>query len=65
MVVKVEFYSDGDKIGADYNGSDGWGITWADYTEGSYTITAKATDDRGATTSSPEIEIRVRAPRRR
>jgi hypothetical protein len=66
-VVKVEFYAGGNKIGADYDGSDGWGITWADYTQGSYTITAKATDDRGATTTSPEIEIEIRAsppPRR-
>ena len=66
-VVKVEFYAGGKKIGTDYDGSDGWGITWADYSQGSYTITAKATDDRGATTTSPEIEIEIRAsppPRR-
>jgi len=66
-VAKVEFYAGGNKIGADNDGSDGWGITWADYTQGSYTITAKATDDRGATTTSPEIEIEIRvsAPIRR
>jgi len=64
-VVKVEFYSDGDKIGSDNDGSDGWDTSWPDCTPGTYTFTAKATDDRGATTTSPEIEITVRPPGRR
>jgi hypothetical protein len=67
MVVKVEFYADGNEIGADNDGSDGWGIMWADCTEGSYKLTARATDNRGATASSTEIEIQIRVlpPRRR
>ncbi len=67
IVVRVEFYANGDKIGADDDGSDGWGIVWADCPEGSYKLTAKATDNLGATTSSTEIEIEIgvsRPPRR-
>jgi hypothetical protein len=61
-VVRVEFYADGSKIGADNDGSDGWGIVWPDCPQGSYKLTAKATDNLGATTSSTEIEIRVIPP---
>ena len=64
-VVRVEFYADGNEIGADNDGSDGWGIMWADCTEGSYKLTAEATDNLGATTRSTEIEIRVVPPPRR
>lgn len=56
-VVTVEFYADGDKIGADNNGSDGWGIVWSCSTMGAYEVTAKATDNRGGTTTSPAIEV--------
>jgi hypothetical protein len=67
IIVRVEFYANGDKIGADDDGSDGWGIVWADCPEGSYKLTATATDNRGATTSSTEIDIEIgvsRPPRR-
>jgi hypothetical protein len=59
IVVRVEFYANGDKIGADEDGSDGWGIVWTDCPQGSYKLTAKATDNLGATTSSTEINITV------
>ena len=65
IVVRVEFYADGDKIGADDDGSDSWGIVWPDCPKGSHKLTAKATDNRGATTTSDEIEIRVTAGSRR
>jgi hypothetical protein len=67
IVLRVEFYADGDKIGVDNDGSDGWGIVWVDCPQGSYKLTAKATDNLGATTSSTEIEIEIRVsppPRR-
>jgi hypothetical protein len=67
IIVRVEFYADGNKIGADDDGSDGWGIVWPDCPEGSYKLTATATDNRGATTSSTPIEIEIgvsRPPRR-
>lgn len=63
MVVKVEFYAHGDKIGVDNDGSDGWGIVWPDCPQGSYKLMAKATDNLGATTSSTEIEIEIRVVR--
>lgn len=61
-VVKVEFFADGSKVGEDNNGTDGWKTNWQDYPAGQCTLTAKATDDDGATRTSPAVEIRVAGP---
>ena len=65
IVVSIEFYANGNKIGIDNDVSDGWRIVWSDCPQGSYILTAKATDNLGATTTSTEIEIRVFPPPRR
>ena len=57
LVVKVEFFVNEIKIGEDYDGSDGWKISWQDFTLNRYSLTAKATDCLGATTISPIVEI--------
>jgi hypothetical protein len=47
------------KIGEDYDGSDGWKNNWQDYTPGTYSLTTKATDNIGATTTLPVAKITV------
>jgi len=58
-VVSVEFFADGSKIGEDNDGSDGWTTNWYDHPEGTYNLTAKATDDDGAATTSAAVGIKV------
>jgi len=58
-VVKVEFFADGSKIGEDVDGSDGWKTNWYEHPVGSYSLTAKATDNDGAATTSPAVGITV------
>lgn len=62
VVVRVEFFADGEKIGEDTNGSDGWMMDWTDsplsYAH-SPELRARATDDDGARADSPPIHIRL------
>jgi hypothetical protein len=58
-VVKVEFFANNVIIGTDEDGSDGWSIPWWSYSVGGYYLTAKATDDSGASTLSAAIHITV------
>jgi hypothetical protein len=65
MVVKVEFFADGTKIGEDDNGSDGWKILWSDWPEhgvGAHSLTAKATDDDGGSAFSASVRMIVSYP---
>ncbi|WP_169336219.1 Ig-like domain-containing protein [Pontibacter roseus] len=61
-ISKVEFYNGESKIGEDTNESGGWSFTWAAVPVGSYSLTAKATDDKGAVTVSNVANITVNAP---
>ncbi len=56
-VVKVEFFADGIKIGEDNDSSDGWGFNWTEHFLGEYYLTARATDNGGAITTSNQIVI--------
>jgi len=60
----VEFLADGEIIGEDNNGVDGWTTDWQPSRYGYYSLTAEATDDDGATTTSQAVEIRVGGPSR-
>jgi hypothetical protein len=62
-VLKVEFFADSTQIGEDVDGSDGWKIDWWDFTTGSFSITARATDNSGVTTVSLPVVISVIPPR--
>ena len=62
FVVMVEFFTNGNKIAEDTDGADGWTTSWSDHPEGSYSLTAQATDNEGATTTSPAVEITVFVP---
>ena len=59
FVVMVEFFANGSKIAEDTDGSDGWTTSWSDHPEDSYSLTAQATDNEGAATTSPAVEIMV------
>ncbi len=72
LVVKVEFFADGDKIGEDTDGSDGWALDWKGYPLGlsghvspDRQLVARATDDDGAMTDSPAISVGYSGPRTR
>ena len=56
-VAKVEFYSAGAKIGESTNSP--FSYTWSGVAAGTYSLTAKATDNGGATTTSGTVNITV------
>lgn len=58
-VSKVEFYRGSTKIGED--ASSPYSVTWYNASEGSVTLTAKATDDDGASTTSSGVNVTVNA----
>jgi hypothetical protein len=56
-VAKVEFFNGSTKLGEDATAP--YSFTWSGVGAGSYTLTAKATDDSGATTTSAPATITV------
>ncbi|MHC4641853.1 MAG: Ig-like domain-containing protein [Planctomycetota bacterium] len=61
-VVMVEFFANGNKIAEDTDGSDGWTTSWSDPPKGIYSLTAIATDNEAAATTSEEVVITVFVP---
>lgn len=59
-VSKVEFFSGSTKLGEDT--SLPYALTWSAVASGSYSITAVATDNGGATRTSAAVAITVNAP---
>ena len=59
--VRVEFLAGQSIIGTDTDGSDGWSVQWATGTvaDGSYTLTAVATNVAGATATSAPVDVTV------
>ena len=60
-VQKVEFFEGANKIGEDNTPPSPFSISWSP-AEGTYVLTAKATDDEGATTTSAAVNITVNPP---
>jgi hypothetical protein len=58
-VVTVEFFANGNKIAEDTDGTDGWTTSWSDHPEGTYALTATATDNEAAAATSAEVVITV------
>ena len=56
-VASVAFFANGLPIGTD--SASPFSVTWANVTSGSYTLTAVATDNQGATTTSAPVHITV------
>ena len=59
-VLKVEFFADGNCIGEDNDGTNGWKTDLVNAASGTYSLTAKATDDDEATATSPAVIITVK-----
>ncbi|MFC4855427.1 ThuA domain-containing protein [Actinophytocola glycyrrhizae] len=56
-VTKVEFFSDGQSIGADTSAP--YEVTWNAANEARYRLTAVATNDKGASTTSRIVQVEV------
>ncbi|WP_421762653.1 polysaccharide lyase family 7 protein [Ekhidna sp.] len=56
-ISKVEFFEGSNKLGED--SSSPYSFDWENVAEGSYSLTAIATDDKGSTTTSSEVNITV------
>ena len=61
-ITKVEFYQGTTMLGEDTDSSGGWTHSWTGVAAGSYTLTAKAFDDGGASTTSAGVGITVNQP---
>ena len=59
-VSKVEFYSGSTKLGEDT--TTPYSYTWSNVAAGSYSLTAKTTDNDGAVTTSAAVPVTVKAP---
>lgn len=58
-VAKVEFFRNGTLAATDT--SSPWGFTWSNVPTGTHTLTARATDNRGAATTSAPVTFTVNA----
>lgn len=56
-IAKVEFFAGSTKIGEDTTSP--YSITWSNVAAGSYTLTARATDNAGAATTSAAVSVTV------
>lgn len=59
-VSKVEFYNGSTLLGSD--SSAPYTFTWENVPAGEYSVTAKATDDKGASTTSNPVKLTVNPP---
>jgi len=59
-IAKVEFFNGSVKLGEDM--SSPYSFSWTNIAPGNYTLTAKATDNRGLVTTSTPVSISVKAP---
>jgi hypothetical protein len=57
-VVRVTYFANGTQVGSSAAGGS-WTVTWSKVKAGSYTLTAVAIDDKGATTTSAPVSILV------
>jgi uncharacterized protein (TIGR03790 family) len=57
QIVRVDFYEGANLIGTD--DAAPYGVTWTNVAAGDYTLTARATDNAGATSTSNSVTIRV------
>ena len=61
-IVKVEFFQGSTKLGDGIAvGNGNYSFTWGGVAPGAYTLTAKATDDAGATATSGAVNVTVQS----
>ena len=58
-ITKVEFFANGTLVST--RTAAPWSFTWSGVAEGSYSLTARATDNLNATTTSDAVPVSVRA----
>jgi hypothetical protein len=63
-VTQVQFFVDGNSIGVDRDGSNGWALTWTTtaVANGTHALTATATDTIGQSTTSSPVSVTVNNP---
>jgi subtilisin family serine protease/PKD repeat protein len=59
-VSRVDFYAGAQLVGTDY--ASPYAVTWGNVAAGTYSLTAVATDDRGAATTSVPVSVYVNRP---
>jgi len=59
-IAKVEFFNGGTKLGEDLSAP--YSFVWTNASAGTYSLTAKATDNLGATTTSAGVNVTVNTP---
>jgi glucose/arabinose dehydrogenase len=59
-IAKVEFFDGSTKLGEDSSGP--YALSWTPATLGAHSLSARATDDRGATSTSTAVIVTVVAP---
>jgi hypothetical protein len=55
----VEFFNGATSLGTDTDGSNGWSYAWSGVAAGTYSLTARATDNANAVTTSAAVSITV------
>lgn len=60
-IAKVEFYNGATKLGEDLTGPAPYTFDWTSVPVGSYSLTARATDNSGNTTTSAAVSVTVNA----
>jgi YD repeat-containing protein len=58
-ISKVEFFQGATKLGEDTNGADGFSYAWTNVPDGSYSLTARATDSYGVAVTSAAVQVNV------
>ena len=59
---RIEFYDGTRLLNSDSNSADGWIYVWSNVSAGTYSLTAKAIDDKGAQATTSPLAIRVVEP---
>ena len=60
-ISKVEFFEGTNSLGAHTGSKSPWSVRWSGISAGIYTLTAKATDDKGGQTTSAPVTLTVKA----
>ena len=62
FISRVDFYANGSLVGTSTrHGVNQFNLSWSNVASGTYSLTAVATDDAGASTTSAPVSIRVNA----
>ncbi len=60
-IGKVEFFAGNTSLGTHTGAVGPWSVRWNNIPAGTHTLTAKATDDKGAVTTSGPVDLKVKS----